>query len=1026
MDIKAFFKKPESDSLKTFLGIGVLIVAGFFVMVTAFPRLNFLTGLVNPADTVGATITIMTHPGAQPVEPGLYGVGMAKFVDEITGVANWQTDINPALTDLSPNILRYPTGGLVKYSHIWTDYMTQTLSLDETAALVGGNEIRGNGWIIADRNAEEAHGNEGELGEIVDPLPKYGGLSYLEGFQNLLPGNFIHDFVDIVALTGAKVLYVANLRYATPEEAAQQVKYLVDHGVTIAGVEMDNETYAKGGYYYQSGSPSVKAPLAVTEYLNDSDAFRTAISAQVPGLQYAVVAAPKKGAQETADGFDADTDFNGYWNTALASQMGTHGYSNYVMHFYAPYASCTDEVIAGNQTDIFDCGVTDMRTLRAATAPDTVTTVFPVILDWYASQFPGKKMWLTEWNINQDPTKTDSKYANSILHGIFTENVLTMMNDANVRHNNFITNAIYHTLGTDGGNAMINKRHVGGVLNTESLDIGNFVRRTPFFAFKTMKDIYKGGATPMDTTFVLNDASVNEEDIVMRAYKMPNGSLKLSVTNATNKTIKVTAVTVDGQVLANTSKFSLNFLEGNSNAASRGETEFAINPVDTATTYFQKFKKQSLVTIPAFAAGVASVDPIYEAALGGDGGAIVTPSPDNNPAYSTEIITYATLADGTQLKFDLNTPNGALHPLPLVFFLHGGPFGPGGTNAAEGYIDDFAGNGYAVAEVGYRSTTFGLFPAQLNDLKGAVRYARAHAVELNIDSDKIAVLGTSSGGMLMSLVGTTSGMTTWEGTTGGNAGFSSTPNAVVDLFGSLDPNNIDNLSETVNVTFRTLFGCAALSPCPERNQAAAGNYASAGDPPFLIIHGTEDLSVPYENSVALNTIFQAAGMSSTFITAPGIGHDKDAILTNYMTDIVSFLDVKLYSAVAGGTGTGGTTGGPTSPDCGFLTGLFGGCNYDTPLSAIDTTKPQVFLTFPIVNTSMTGTVNLQARATDNSGVTKVEFYAEPLGLIGEDVTAPYSYLWNTTGVLPGVYYIKAKAYDAAGNSALTEGVKVKK
>jgi hypothetical protein len=182
------------------------------------------------------------------------------------------------IADLSPTTIRYPAGGVVKYSHVFTQHMTQPLTPEEQANVVNigfGNEIRGIGQIEADRIDEEARGNDGELSEIADPKPAYGNQSYIDGFQNLMPRNFIHDIVDISDSTNTDLLYVINMRYASPLEIADQVEYLISQGVDIQGYEFDNEVYAKGGFYYQAGSPSVKAPLAVTEYLNDADAYKS-------------------------------------------------------------------------------------------------------------------------------------------------------------------------------------------------------------------------------------------------------------------------------------------------------------------------------------------------------------------------------------------------------------------------------------------------------------------------------------------------------------------------------------------------------------------------------------------------------------------------------------------------------------------------------------------------------------------------------------------------------------------------------
>lgn len=1025
MSLNSFLKDPRYDSLRSLIVLLIVVVLGIFVIITARPYANRLLGLVNPADSIGINLELSSIPGAGEVQKGIYSVGAAKLYDELSPEDGWLDTTKTLMGELEPNNIRYPTGGLVKYIHAFTAHMSQPLTATELANVVNvgyGPEIRGNGYITQDRIDEETRGNDGELAEITAPKPIYGNLSYIEGFQNTKSRNFIHDYVEIADSANAGTLFVVNMRYASPNEVADQIKFLVDNGQTITGVEMENEAYAKGGFYYIPGNPSVNAPIAVTNYLNDADEYRSAISAKVPGLTYAVVAAPKKGVQETADGFDSDTDFNGYWNTALATQMGSHGYSNYIMHFYAPFSTCKDEIDSGDRDSIFSCGNNEMHTLRKLASNDATETVFPALLDWYANKFPGKHMWLTEWNVNQDPTKTDSKFANSVLHGIFTQNILTMIDDANARHNNFVTFASYHTFATDGGNAMVNRHVSKGAGNSEPSDINGFVRRTPYYAFLSMKEIYKDGYIPMNSTFTLDNAGVDVNDITIDGYKKSDGTISLAITNTSQKTLSISSLKIDGKsVDLENSSASGYFMDGDANYSSRGETEFAINPGHEVSISEEQYNKVSDVFLPGYGVGTLKINtPSF--VIVKDNQNQETPSPDNNTSYTGQTITYATIS-GTPLQFDLSKPDGAMHPLPLVFFLHGGPFGPGGLNAAEGFVDEFTGAGYAVAEVSYRGTNLGLFPSQLQDLKGAVRYARAHSAELNIDPNKIAVLGSSSGGMLMSLVGTSGGVANLEGTTGGNTSFSSTPNAVVNLFGSVDPANIDNLSDTVLVTFKSLFGCSSADTCPQRSQAVSANYVDGNDPAFLIIHGTDDASVPYENSIALNEILKEAGVDTTFITAPGIGHDKDAILTNYMKDIVNFLDSKLY---------GTTTDTPTNNEtgaCSFWKKLLGQCGGDSATNdqtVTDSKDPTVVISSPIDNSILGTNVVINAKAKDDTAVTKVDFYAEPIGLLGSDTEAPYTYLWNTSTAPSGTYHIQAKAYDAAGNVGSSTSIRVKK
>lgn len=98
--------------------------------------------------------------------------------------------------------------------------------------------------------------------------------------------------------------------------------------------------------------------------------------------------------------------------------------------------------------------------------------------------------------------------------------------------------------------------------------------------------------------------------------------------------------------------------------------------------------------------------------------------------------------------------------------------------------------------------------------------------------------------------------------------------------------------------------------------------------------------------------------------------------------------------------------------------VIGAVGYDT-----STTVPTVNVTSPANNAVISGTVSILATASDNVGVTKVEFYVSGV-LVNTETTAPYSYNWDTTSYANGSYTIRAKSYDANGNVGLSENVAV--
>ena len=124
-------------------------------------------------------------------------------------------------------------------------------------------------------------------------------------------------------------------------------------------------------------------------------------------------------------------------------------------------------------------------------------------------------------------------------------------------------------------------------------------------------------------------------------------------------------------------------------------------------------------------------------------------------------------------------------PFPLIINVHGGGFMMGDKSNPPA-TDEFLANGYAVASVDYRLSGEAKAPAQIQDVKAAVRFLRANAGKYKLNPDKFAGFGGSAGGSLVALLGTSCGVAALEGADLGNADQSSCVQAVVDWFGPTD------------------------------------------------------------------------------------------------------------------------------------------------------------------------------------------------------------------------------------------------
>lgn len=232
--------------------------------------------------------------------------------------------------------------------------------------------------------------------------------------------------------------------------------------------------------------------------------------------------------------------------------------------------------------------------------------------------------------------------------------------------------------------------------------------------------------------------------------------------------------------------------------------------------------------------------------------------------------------DGTGLLLDLYLPKNATGNSPMILCLHGGGWNHGNKKHCPAVM--MVKDGYAVASIQYRLTQEAPFPAQIEDCKAAVRWLRANAEKYHFNAKRIGVWGHSSGGHLAALLGTSGGVAALEGT-GKNANFSSRVQAVCEISGPADLVRMyqDISTPTENTksqkeALEALFGGPLDAKKAVAVAASPINYISKDDPPFLIIHGEEDETVPVSQSRLFAAALKKAGVSVILDVAVGRGH----------------------------------------------------------------------------------------------------------------------------------------------------------
>ena len=221
---------------------------------------------------------------------------------------------------------------------------------------------------------------------------------------------------------------------------------------------------------------------------------------------------------------------------------------------------------------------------------------------------------------------------------------------------------------------------------------------------------------------------------------------------------------------------------------------------------------------------------------------------------------------------DVYVPAGK-GPHPLVLYIHGGGW-RGGHTRHSGALADFpkalaalAAEGFTVASLEYRLSSEAQFPAQLQDANAALRFLRANAKAYGIDPARVGVWGGSAGGHLTALTALTCRDTALDPA----AANDSCVQAAVTWYGVYEFAGM-NATPDGNSAGAKLLGCTGPCSAEANRRVSPVAYIDAKDPPFLLIHGTEDKVVPVEQSHIGEAALKAAGVPVQSIYIEGVDH----------------------------------------------------------------------------------------------------------------------------------------------------------
>lgn len=209
--------------------------------------------------------------------------------------------------------------------------------------------------------------------------------------------------------------------------------------------------------------------------------------------------------------------------------------------------------------------------------------------------------------------------------------------------------------------------------------------------------------------------------------------------------------------------------------------------------------------------------------------------------------------------------------LPAVICIHGGGFRAGKRERWDALCKQLAEQDYVAMTVTYRLAPKHQFPAAVHDVKAAVRWLKANAAKYHVDPERIGVVGDSAGGHLVQYLGVTADVPSLEGT-GGNPGQSSRVACVVNYYGPSDLTKSYGKSVDAAEVLPLWLGGDSTKEHKKHIIASPLYWVTPAAAPTLLIHGTKDPYVAYEQATWIHDKLKASEVEVELLTLEGAGH----------------------------------------------------------------------------------------------------------------------------------------------------------
>lgn len=581
----------KKDSLRILVLLVVIALSGGFVI----GKLSNW-GQVAQVVTSNAEVQIPLVVSANPVAvPGtLFGMHLASYYSKIKYNMNNPSQYNPstgytfdqaertAMADLNARVYRFPSGTDSRYYHYFTS--------DTNTA-----PAKGYGYRMADINNDIALYGSHQVPNVVGSPANY--IAY----EQTLPAgrNFIFDFIEDVKADSARAMLVANVVYGTPAEVLAQIALLKQNNVVIAGVELGNETNADNIGF--NGDAQA--------YLAKARTFATAIKATHPDVKIAIVAAPHRPVGSAA------FTKNDLWNTSIANALTTDPslYNAYIFHSY-PQVKCDSKI---TQELIFSCAnqyAGFMKNKNSALEVKNETGInigFPTIREsfvYFQQKFPGRKMWITEWNLSHwtGQTYEDSGYyGNSMFNAIFTALYRNELNRFATENPGMIDYAIEHNATGFSAYGLINQ--ISSNENPSFAMTGSkYVKRALYHEWMISRSIYSRNLKRVSVS-----AQTTEPVDVYTYLDQTANNLFVYYANRSGKTVSFPELSYNGvpvsmnNTLARYYQMSSNTLMGSIGRGGAGE--YVYDTTDQISVAQGNIPSPALFVIPPYAYGYISI-----------------------------------------------------------------------------------------------------------------------------------------------------------------------------------------------------------------------------------------------------------------------------------------------------------------------------------------------------------------------------------------------------------------------------------